>query len=366
MSGRAQELEALVTGLLDGAERGLEEGAGAVAAGILSGDDQPVTALGGRTVAFAADGSPLPPEDPTARPVTASTLFDMASVTKVVTALSAAVLLDEGALSLEDRAIDLLEPSLVPDARITVRHLLTHTAGLPPTLPLWQVPGTREQRLARIGEAETTAAPGTRHDYSCIGFILLGEILARTTGSSLPELARERVLEPAGAEGATWWPDAERRAAAAATEYESEPPRGLVQGEVHDETAWALGGVGNAGVFAALPDALAIGRVLAGTAPGPVLPEELRAEIGRDQLSAPAATGEPWHQGLGVRIGQELPDGSVLPGVLGHPGFTGTALWADPASGTVAALLTDRVHPQRDRFSVARARREMTRLAFAA
>nr|WP_255719907.1 serine hydrolase domain-containing protein [Brachybacterium sp. ACRRE] len=327
--------------------------------------------FGGAAVSFAADGSLLPgpvgPVDPAGPvdPVGPRTLFDMASVTKVVTALTAATLLADGSLDLEDRAADLLDPAFVPDARITVRHLLTHTAGLPPTIPLWRIVGTREQRLAEIGRAELAAAPGTAHAYSCIGFILLGELLASLGGKDLPALARERVLAPAGAADATWRPDDDARARAAATEFQEDPPRGLVRGEVHDETAWALGGVGNAGLFATLDDSLAIARVLAGTAPGPRLPEDLRREIGRDQLALPATTGAPWRQGLGVRIGQEHPDGSLVPGVLGHPGFTGTALWADPATGTVAALLTNRVHPRRGRFEVLGARREMARLAFA-
>ncbi|UEJ82706.1 beta-lactamase family protein [Brachybacterium halotolerans subsp. kimchii] len=364
----------------DGAVEDSVEGAGAVAAGI-SGPDVvdggSLRIFGGAAVSFAADGTPLPdpvgpvdpagPADPVGPvdPAGPGTLFDMASVTKVVTALTAATLLADGSLDLEDRAAELLDPALVPDARITVRHLLTHTAGLPPTMPLWRGDGSREQRLAAIGRADLASAPGTAHAYSCIGFILLGEILARLGGKDLPALARERVLAPAGATRATWWPDDDARARAAATEFQEDPPRGLVRGEVHDETAWALGGVGNAGLFATLDDSLAIARVLAGTAPGPRFPEDLRREIGRDQLTLPATTGAPWCQGLGVRIGQELPDGSLVPGVLGHPGFTGTALWADPATGTVAALLTNRVHPRRGRFEVLGARRETARLAFA-
>nr|WP_281392249.1 serine hydrolase domain-containing protein [Brachybacterium halotolerans] len=356
----------------DGAVEHSVEGAGAVAAGISGPDGLDRGSLrifGGAPVSFAADGTPLPEDtsegaDPV-DPVGPGTLFDLASVTKVVTALTAATLLADGSLDLEDRAVDLLDPALVPDARITVRHLLTHTAGLPPTMPLWRIVGRREQRLAAIGRADLASAPGTAHAYSCIGFILLGEILARLGGKDLPALARERVLDPAGATRATWWPDEHARARAAATEFQEDPPRGLVRGEVHDETAWALGGVGNAGLFATLDDALAIARVLAGTAPGPRLPEDLRREIGRDQLALPATTGAPWRQGLGVRIGQELPDGSLVPGVLGHPGFTGTALWADPATGTVAALLTNRVHPRRECFEVLEARRETARLAFA-
>ncbi|PWH05255.1 hypothetical protein DEO23_14360 [Brachybacterium endophyticum] len=370
MTTTATELGTLVDGLLERARTGGIEGAGAVAAAIDRPGSEPITRSGGRTVSFAEDGTALPDDsgpdvDRSVTDVYASSLFDMASVTKVVTALTAATFLDEGALGLGDLAIDHLGPRLVPDARITVRHLLTHTAGLPPTMPLWRIQGTREERLAEVGGAALHAAPGTTHAYSCIGFILLGEILTRLGGEDLPQLARRRVLAPAGAATATWWPDAAARSRTVATEYAEDPPRGLVRGEVHDETAWVLEGVGNAGLFATLEDALAIARVLAGRAPGPVLSQGLRAEMARDQLTASVTTDAPWRQGLGVRIGQELPDGSVQTTVVGHPGFTGTALWADPAEGTVAVLLTNRVHPRRDRFEVLEARREIARQAFA-
>lgn len=319
-------------------------------------------ALGGVTALFGADGTPLGEGSEAVTPVAADTLFDMASVTKVVTALTAATLIEEGVLDPE-LPVSELHPS--PHPEITVRHLLTHTSGLPPVMPLWSVPGGREARLAVVATAELDAPPGSAHSYSCIGFILLGALLEGLTDTPLPELARRRVLDPAGATSASWAPEPSEAARAAATEHQQDPPRGLVRGATHDETAWSLGGAGNAGLFATLEDALALGRVLAGRAPGPRLSAPVRELLTRDQLPAGIRTGAPWSQGFGLRIGQETAPGRLLPQIVGHPGFTGTSVLADPVTGTVAVLLTNRVHPHRSRFTVDRSRRELARIAFA-
>lgn len=338
----------------------LEGAAGAVAA--VDRPDGIAQAVDGSTALFAADGSLLEEDSPEAMPVEVDTMFDMASVTKVVTALTAGTLIDAGELDPEAPVAEYLS---APHPDMTVRHLLTHTAGLPPVLPLWRIEGDREARLAAVSRAELDAAPGSRHAYSCIGFILLGALLEGLTDTPLPELARVRVLDPAGAMTAGWAPAPEVASLAAATEYQEDPPRGLVRGSTHDETAWSLGGSGNAGLFATLEDVLAIGRVLAGRAPGPTLSDAVRTLMTTDQLPAGVSTDAPWRQGLGLRVGQESAPGVLLPRVVGHPGFTGTSVLADPTTGTVAALLTNRVHPRRTRFTVDRSRRELARIAFA-
>lgn len=337
------------------------EGAVAAAAAVDSPGRPLARALAGTTALFDADGTRLPADSPEIIPLVGDTLFDMASVTKVVTTLTAATLIDDGLLDPEAPVAEHL-PS--PHPSITVRQLLTHTAGLPPVMPLWQVPGGREQRLAAVAGAQLATAPGTAHAYSCIGFILLGSLLEGLTDTPLPELARVRVLDPAGATSAGWAPPAEEAARAAATEYQEDPPRGLVRGSTHDETAWSVGGAGNAGVFATLDDALALGRVLAGRGPGPTFSPTVRTLLTSDQLPTGVGTGAPWRQAFGLRLGQELAPGEVLPRMVGHPGFTGTSVLADPTTGTVAVLLTNRVHPRRTRFTVDRSRRGLARIAF--
>ena len=242
------ELAALVGSLTSAAQAAPPPGteaACAAVAGIDRPGAAPVLAHGGVTAAFDADGDALPADSPEVTPVREDTLFDLASVTKVVTALTAATMIEDGLLDPEAPVAEHLE---APHPAITARHLLTHTSGLPPVMPLWRIEGSREDRLAAIRRAELDAAPGTAHAYSCIGFILLGTLLEHLGGAPLPELARRRVLDPVGARGAGWDPDPSAAAGAAATEHQTDPPRGLVRGSTHDRTtAWSLGGVGNGG-----------------------------------------------------------------------------------------------------------------------
>jgi CubicO group peptidase (beta-lactamase class C family) len=358
------------------------EAAPAAVAAVADPDGPLHVAAAGRTIAFDADGALLDDREAADRgalPVSPDTVFDMASVTKVVTTLTVATLARDGLIDLDapaERYVD------VPDAHILVRHLLTHTAGLPPVMDLCHVEGGREERFDAIARTALRAAPGTHHDYSCIGFLLLGRICETVGGAPLPVLARERVLAPAGADTAGWMrpvPEAsqvpstaEQPLDIAATEYQDDPPRGLVQGTVHDETAWATGGVGNAGLFASVSDMIAIGRVLAGVNRAVSIPTEIRRQMSTDRLPGIArpegadapSTGVSWAQGLGLRVGQALPDGRVLPRVLGHPGFTGTSVSADPDTGRVAVLLTNRVHPWRSWFTVERSRPRLAEIAF--
>ena len=335
------------------------------ATGAVAGIDTPeggIEAASGVTARFDLDGSVLDPDSPEVTTVDRDTLFDLASVTKVVTTLTAASLIDDGVL---DPHAPLAEHVPSPHPGITARDLLTHTSGLPPVMPIWTLPGDREHRLDAIRGATLDAEPGTAHAYSCLGFILLGTLLEQLTGTALPRLAQERVLDPAGARTARWAPVNEELGAVAATEQQSDPPRGLVRGQTHDETAWSLDGVGNAGVFATLADVLAIGRVLAGRSSALAFSGAVRTLLTTDQLPPGVTTGAGWSQGFGLRLGQEIGPGEVLAGPVGHPGFTGTSVLADPATGTVAVLLSNRVHPDRSWFTLDRARQDLARLAFA-
>jgi CubicO group peptidase (beta-lactamase class C family) len=249
------------------------EGAPAAVAAVSRADGTVELAVAGRTITFDPAGHLLDEEELVAAGsdlVDAGTLFDMASVTKVVTTLIAATFIEEGLLDPEAPAA---EYAPVTDPRITVHQLLTHTSGLPPTLDLWHRDGGRAERFDAIAQAPLRSEPGTAHAYSCIGFLQLTRILEALGSAPLPRLARERVLDPAGMRGATWTPDL-TRSSVAATEYQSDPPRGMVRGEVHDETAWSLSteaadgaGVGNAGLFATATDALALGGAVIGRCP---------------------------------------------------------------------------------------------------
>lgn len=347
------------------------EGAAAVALGVSAPGTPLMRACAGSTIALCADGTALDAGEAHAagaRAIGPQTLFDLASVTKVVTTLVAATLIDEQLLDPDAPVQETLEGA---DARIRVRHLLTHTSGLPAVVPSLEALAAAEgrpERLRAIAAIAPDAEPGTLHRYSCTGFLLLGALLEQIGGAPLPDLTARRILDPIGASAAGWGPAPDPRDCAA-TEYED---GALLQGVVHDETARLIGGAANAGLFATLPDVLALGGVLAGTADAVALSPSVRSLLLTDQLPDGPSTGAPWRQSFGLRIGQALPGwesappGAVLlPDVAGHPGFTGTALMADPRTGTVAVMLTNRVHPRRDALVVDEARRELARIAFA-
>lgn len=329
-------------------------GAAAAVAAIDDADGTDIACAGSLSLVDAA-GRPLELEQRQA--ADEGTLFDLASVTKTVTALTALRLIDAGALDPEAPVAEHLD---APHAAITPRHLLTHTSGLPPVMPLWRVPGGRRGRMAAVRSAPLVTAPGEAHAYSCIGYILLGQVIEQVTGRTLPRVARDLVLDPAGMGTASW--DQVPPESAAATELQEDPPRGLVRARTHDETAWSIGGAGNAGLFSAVRDVIALGRVLAGRERTPLLSAQARRLLSTDQLPAGISTGASWRQAFGPRIGHDLGDGAAAPQLIGHPGFTGTSVLADPRTGRVAVLLTTRVHPRREQFSVERARQRMARL----
>lgn len=288
--------------------------------------------------------------------ITAATPFDLASVTKpMATAMVVLSLVEDGRLALDARAQRWL-PDL-PES-ITVEHLLGHASGLPAHEKLYEriwggeLPG--DPRAALVTMATQTPlvhAPGTVAIYSDLGFISLAALCERATDTPFEtltawalaplELANTRFVDLVRGE---------RLADAPATELDVR--RGLVVGEVHDENAHAGGGIaGHAGLFAPIGD---VARFAAAMALGPV------RGVGRidgatieHAFTASAAPATSW------RLGWDTP--SVVPGVshagdrwpreqaVGHLGFTGTSVWLDWARGGYAVLLTNRVHPRRDR-----------------
>ncbi|WP_375424654.1 serine hydrolase domain-containing protein [uncultured Friedmanniella sp.] len=269
-------------------------------------------------------------------PVTAGTLYDLASLTKLVTATVVAVLADRGALALEDRVVRYL-PTFAGERRdaITVRQLLTHTAGLPADTFSWR------PSLEGIGTPR----------YSCVGYLLLGRLVEQVAGP-LDAVVRQEVAQPLELADLGYRPldrgvDRDR---IAATEVRPGTPdsRGLV----HDENAAAWGGVaGNAGLFGTAADVLGFGRTM------------LELLAGRPSALAlsPVSARALITDGLGWRT-----DDATFMGRLagrgrayGHTGFTGTSLVLDEDRDLVAVLLTNRVHPSRTRTELNPYRREV-------
>jgi CubicO group peptidase (beta-lactamase class C family) len=284
--------------------------------------------------------------------VTDATLFDLASITKMFVTV-AALRLGPSTLDL-DEPISRWLPSCLHGDVITPRHLLTHTSGLPAIMPLVSLPSVPD-RVEAVLQAALQSKPGAAFEYSCIGFILLGFLLERITGTTLPALIHEEIIAPLGLDSTGYLPD--QAQSFAATEFQPALGRGMVSGIVHDETSWSLGGTaGNAGIFSTATDLAHFGEALRA---GHLLPPSVLADMTRDHL--PSWIDPGFRHGFGVRINAPTFMGP-LEG-FGHTGFTGTSLVVDPSRELVVALLTNRVHPRRDLSDVTELRCEVAKLA---
>jgi len=294
--------------------------------------------------------------------VTPATIYDAASLTKsVVTTTLVAMQVEAGQIDL-DATVAHYIPEWAsgpnPDwrSRVTIRHLLTHTSGLPAHEDFYKTVKNSREMIARICAEPLAYEPGTQSVYSDLGFILLGEILQRVTGRALDQLAHERIFAPLGMDSTTFKPGAALRPRIAPTENDASWRKRLIHGEVHDENAFAMGGVaGHAGMFATAPDLAAFCQM--------VLNGGIYAHR---RLLAPATVGlftSPSALGQGTRtLGWMLPTENsasgqfFAPGSFGHLGFTGTSIWIDPSRELFVVLLTNRVYPTRDNEKIAEVR----------
>jgi len=285
-----------------------------------------------------------------APPVTADTLYDLASLTKVVaTTTMAMILVDEGRLDLDRPVRDFLPGFQGPgkDA-VTVRHLLTHSSGLPAVAPLYKEIQGRQAFVERIQAMDLEYPPGSRSVYSDLGIILLGEILERVAGRPLEAFVRARVFEPLGMRDTLFRPPAELRPRIAPTEID--PWRGrLVHGEVHDENAYAMGGVApHAGLFGTAGDLARFAQMLlnGGKLDGRRIVSSETVELFTRRTGIP---GSDRALGWDTKSAEGSSAGTFFsPRSFGHTGFTGTSIWIDPERRIFVILLTNRVHPTRE------------------
>lgn len=309
----------------------------------------------GDAVAYDDDGAPLPPDRRV--PATVDTVYDLASVTKIFTALTALRLVDGGVLALDEPVTQLL-PGFTGEGKdlITLRHLLTHTSGLPGVWDGWQrMPSAgRDELLADLLATPVSAPAGTGFNYSCVGFNTVMALAEAATGTPWVDLVHGLVLQPLRelderTAALTYFPDAD---VCAATECQPDLGRGAVRGVVHDESACSLGGgAGNAGLFGTAEALLAFGEILR-TNTAALLSDQLAQELWLDQLPRVLGGnlqqgGPGYGHGLGLRIGQLDWMGSSGGRARGHNGFTGTSLLVDRDASVTVVLLSNRVHPSR-------------------
>jgi beta-N-acetylhexosaminidase len=298
--------------------------------------------------------------DADAAATTNDSIYDLASLTKViVTTTMAMMLVDEGLLDL-DKPVRAFLPQFRGGAKdaVTVRQLLTHSSGIDWWAPLYKELSGRPAYVERIQKMDLAYEPGTKSLYSDLGLVLLGEILERVAGEPIDAFARRRILGPLGMKDTQYTPPPGLLARVAPTE--NDPWRGrVVRGEVHDENAQAMGGVApHAGLFGTAPDLARFAQMLVN---GGVY--DHKRLVSRDTIAAfTKVAGVP---GSSRALGWDTPDGTNSAGALlsprsfGHTGFTGTSLWVDPERKLFVVLLTNRVHPTRENNAIRAVRRSV-------
>ena len=291
--------------------------------------------------------------------VTAETVYDVASLTKVVATTAAAMQLHKrGQLNLET-PLDELLPGFVagrapgdPARKVTLRHLLAHNSGLPGTVEFFRTCATPYELLRACLALPLEAEPGTRAEYSDPGFILLGKALEALLGESLARWTRREIFQPQGMAATGFCPPPEARPSIPPTEEDTTLRHRRIQGEVQDENAWLLQGVaGHAGLFSNVPDLLRLaGQILVAGSKTPL-------EAGRPRLFNPETVELFAHrqtpEGSSRALGWDTPSNNsssgrnFSPHSIGHLGFSGCSLWIDLDAGVAVALLTNRTWPNR-------------------
>lgn len=293
---------------------------------------------------------------PQTRPMTLATLFDLASLTKVIVTTTLVMkLVDEHAWQLDDLLADHLRPlkPLGPQ-RVTIRHALTHTSGLIPWANLFYRGVGRSVVRELLFENKwpilnSVCPPGERAIYSDLNFILLGLAIEAVTGRPLDAVAQRWIFDPCGMRHTCFNPDPHRFPDVAATENDVDRG-GVLVGTVHDENAWAMEGVsGHAGVFSTAWDVALFAQMLLDRGVG--VRGQVLSQTSVCELMRPQTEGLNERRTLGWMLytSQRSSRCYFSTNTLFHTGFTGTSLLIDPERKLSVVLLTNRVHPLRRR-----------------
>jgi len=308
------------------------------------------------------------------RPVTPETIYDLASLTKVIGLTTAAMMLvDQGQLDL-DAPVQHYVPAFqgANKERVTIRHLLTHSSGLPAWRPLYAEAATREQALALVDTTPLLRQPGDTFVYSDLGAMVLTQAVEAITRQRLNDFLDSRLFGPLGMQSTRYLPPESWRERIAPTENDTVFRHRLLHGEVHDENSGRLGGVsGHAGLFSSGPDLARFAAWLLELRRGPLSPgwqpgvnaptitsATVRAFTTRQNIPAGSSRALGWDtpselSSAGTKMG---------PNAFGHTGFTGTSIWFDPDRNLFIILLTNRVNPTRANTKILQVRRRVADL----
>ncbi len=287
---------------------------------------------------------------PAMLPMTQDTIFDVASLSKVIATTPAVMqLVERGKIRLEDPVAEYW-PEFKTNGKetITVSELLTHYSGLRPDLDLKPDWSGYETALRMIVTEGPIAPPGTRWIYSDINFETLGELVRRVSGQSLDVYCAEHIFKPLGMKDTGFKPAPAVRSRIAPTQYQHGTTGKMLWGEVHDPTAFNMGGVaGHAGLFSTADDLAVFAQMLLdGGSFGAV---RILSPLSVQKMTSPQSPpGKMAVRGFGWDIDSPHSSirGELFPvGSFGHTGFTGTSIWIDPLSKTYVIILTNRIHP---------------------
>jgi CubicO group peptidase (beta-lactamase class C family) len=299
--------------------------------------------------------------EPDALPVETGTVFDLASLTKVLATTAAVMrLCDRGSLALDAPVTDWLPEFSSGDradtrrSRITLRMLLDHSSGLPGYVRLFESANDRLEMIDACLRQPLTADPGTRAEYSDIGFIILGYLIEKVAGEQLDSFCQREIFAPLGMSTSVFCPEQKTRPSIPPTERDCTFRHRVIQGEVHDENASVMGGVaGHAGLFSNALDPLRLASCILADGVTP---------SGMQLFSAHTITqfAEPARRPRGTSraLGWDTPSApsssgnSFSPRSIGHLGFTGTSVWIDLDARIAVTLLTNRTWPDRSNQAI--------------
>jgi CubicO group peptidase (beta-lactamase class C family) len=288
--------------------------------------------------------------DKASTPMSVNSMFDMASVSKVVGTTTAAMMLfDQGKFKLDDKVT-----KYIPDFgqngkdKITIRNLLLHNAGLVEWIPFYKKFTTPEQVWDSIKSSKLIYPTGTKYAYSDLGLITMQKVIEKISGKHLDDFLRENVFKPLKMHSTMYNPPAKLVKDCVPTEVDNYWRMTTMQGKVHDETAYLLGGVaGHAGLFSTAPDLAVFMQMLLnkGSYNGKRYVKASTVNSWTTKQSAQSSRGigwdtnDKWEAAAGKKFSETT---------FGHTGFTGTSVFADKERGVVAILLTNRVYPTRN------------------
>lgn len=303
------------------------------------------------------------------RSVTPETIYDLASLTKVIGLTTAVMMLVDSQKLDVDAPVQRYVPAFqgAGKERVTIRHLLTHSSGLPAWRPLYAEATTREQALTLVDTTSLLRQPGDTFVYSDLGAIVLTQAVEASSGRRLNDFLDTRVFGPLAMKSTRFLPPVAWRENIAPTENDTAFRHRSLRGEVHDENAGRLGGVsGHAGLFSTAGDLSVFAKWLLQTREG-VVTAANAPNVTRESART-FTTRQNIPTGSSRALGWDTPSGTssagtkMGPNAFGHTGFTGTSIWLDPDRDIFIILLTNRVNPTRANTKIFQVRRRVADL----